>query len=100
MGAKSGAGGGTHGPEGSGNERSSFDHSAPPIQLSDQLEIRVQTIGCRDLKDVELGFLGMKSADDQNDVYLKLTLASWGEVQTDVRDNAGAVASFDYQVSE
>jgi hypothetical protein len=50
------------------------------------------------LKDVEMGFLGIKSADDQNDVYLKLSLSTWGEVQTDVRDNAGAVASFDYQV--
>ena len=46
-----------------------------------------------------MGFLGIKSADDQNDVYLKLMLGSWGEVQTDVRDNAGAVASFDYQVT-
>ena len=51
-----------------------------PIQPSDQVEIRIQTIGCQDLKDVELGFLGIKAADDQNDVYLKLSLGLWGEV--------------------
>ena len=87
----------THVPD----DQGSFEHtqSPSPILPTDQVEIRVQTIACRDLKDVEMGFLGIKSADDQNDVYLKLMLGSWGEVQTDVRDNAGAVASFDYQVT-
>ena len=82
------------------NERGSFEHPATPILPTDQVEIRIQTIGCHDLKDVEMGFLGIKKADDQNDVYLKLTLGTWGEVQTDVRDNAGAVASYDYQVRD
>ena len=57
------------------------DNNEPlPIRPNDQVEIRIQTIDCRDLKDVEFGFLGIKAADDQNDVYLKLSLGMWGEV--------------------
>ena len=66
-------------------------------QPTDKVVVQVLRIDAHDLKDVEMGFLGMKSEEDKNDVYVKLRLGGGAEVSTDVRDNAGPAASFDYE---
>lgn len=66
-------------------------------QSTDKVVVQVLRIDAHDLKDVEMGFLGMKSEEDQNDVYVKLRLGSFAEVTTDVRDNAGPAATFDFE---
>jgi hypothetical protein len=71
---------GTNGTSGSSNSVDTSSNSSSGSVVphpSDRVVIQVLKIDARDLRDVEMGFLGMKSEEDKNDVYVKLRLGNW-----------------------
>ena len=67
--------------------------------ITDQAMITILKIETTNLIDVEteMETRGHKTANDANDVYVKLNFGTIWNGQTTVQDNAGATATYDYQ---
>ena len=68
--------------------------AAPPtVLLTDRVEVSVSRLEAKGLPNVEKGSMGVTN---KNDVYVKLRLGG-KELRTEIRDDAGASATYDYE---